>query len=437
MGCCGAFNTESPPMIALVDCNNFFASCERLFRPDLKDAPVLVLSSNDGCVVARSNEVKKLSISMGVPYFKVRDIVKQHNVQCFSSNFSLYSNISQRIIGVLEGHAPRIEVYSIDEAFMDLSQLVVEDFQVWGDTLQAEIAKNIGMPVSIGVAPTKTLAKLASGYAKKQQQTCVLEPMKEDGAYKSVLEKTPVEAVWGVGWRLAPKLRQAGIRTAWQLANTSKAWIHQQFGINGIRMLAELNGEVAFPFEQEHAPQKTIMASRSFAHTIKSYHELETAVASFTTKVAFRLRRHSQQASSFGVYLRYKTPDNEPKSQSSYKKLAVATNNTAELVTVALEILRELYDPVLGYQKAGVFGNQLSSAKVCQLDLFDTLSVKDRRKRKSFMQAIDSINGRYGEGTIHVGAIDPQATRWHAKKELISPAYTTRWFDLPLVYPKK
>lgn len=424
-------------MIALVDCNNFFASCERLFRPDLKNKPVLVLSNNDGCVVARSNEVKELGIPMGVPYFQIRDVAIKNNVQCFSSNFPLYSNMSQRILGVLERHAPQIEVYSIDEAFMDISSLATNSYKAWGDALRAEVQKDIGMPVSVGIAPTKTLAKLGSGYAKKHQQTCVLDPRTDRAGFEKILSETPVEAIWGVGRRLAPRFLRVGIHTALQLSKTTQQWMHDEIGITGSRMWAELNGEAAYPFEEEKTPQKTLMASRSFGHTIKSQHELETAVATFASQAAFRLRKFEQAAGTFGVYLRFRTPDGETRSQSAYTTLTTASNDTTELVGKALELMESLYSPDFGYKKAGVFANHLSSANVCQVDLFDSLSPEARSKRKNFMNAVDKINNRYGKETIHVGSIDPKAVRWHARKERMSPAYTTDWSQLPLVYGLK
>jgi DNA polymerase V len=424
-------------MIALVDCNNFFASCERLFRPDLQDKPVLVLSNNDGCVVARSQEVRELGVPMGVPYFQIKDIVKQHDIQCFSSNFPLYSNISQRILGVLQQYAPQIEVYSIDEAFMDLSQLPQQNMNTWGNSLHEGIQKDIGMPVSVGIAPTKTLAKLASGYAKNHKKTCVLSPEADDTAYQAVLSATQVEDVWGVGRKVAPRLRQAGVRTALQLSQTPEAWLHQQLGISGVRMKAELKGRQMYAFEEERALQKTIMASRSFGHTIKNYHELETAVSSFVSQMAFRLRKFEQCAASCGLYVRYKTPNHETKSQSSYVRLSVATNDTAELISATMQLLQKMYDPEVGYLKAGVFANHLSSANICQVDLFDVLSPAQRKRRGALMGAIDAINNRYGEQTIHIGTIDQKATRWHAKKKRMSPAYTTSWSELPLVYARK
>lgn len=422
-------------MIALVDCNNFFASCERLFRPDLRDVPVLVLSNNDGCVVARSEEVKALGVPMGVPYFKIRDIVKRNNVQCFSSNFALYSNISQRILGVLSSHTPQIEVYSIDEAFMQLSQLPIKNLQKWGDDLRQEILDHIGMPVSVGIAPTKTLAKLASAYAKKHNRACILDPSLNKKFYEQVLSETEVGGIWGIGWRLAPKMAQAGIRSALQLSQVSDAWIRDQMGINGVKMRAELRGMAMHSFAEEGEPQKSLMASRSFGHTVKNTHDLETAVASFASQAAFRLRSHAQMTSYFGVYLRYKTKEGSLKGQSIATSLATPTNNTSELVSIALELMYKLYDEEHGYKKAGVFAHHLSSANICQVDLLDTITPEERTRRSNFMQAVDEINHRYGKDTIHIGTIDPKSTKWQAQKKRMSPAYVTDWNQLPLLHP--
>lgn len=423
-------------MIALVDCNNFFASCERLFRPDLKVEPVLVLSNNDGCVVARSNEVKALDIPMGVPYFKIRDIVAKNKVHCFSSNFALYSNISQRILGVLQQYTPQIEVYSIDEAFMSLEKLPITSYQTWGDDLRTHIQHDIGMPVSVGIAPTKTLAKLASAYAKKHKQTCVLDPGTHPKVYEKVLRETPVGDIWGVGRRIAPRLEQFGIRSAFQLSKVEQAWVHDQLGITGVRMLQELQGVVAYPFNDEKEPQKSLMASRSFGHTVKDYHQVETAVASFASQAAFRLRKHQQKTSLFGIYLRYRNPEGVTKGISAATRLSVATNDTSELVCTALALLEKLYDPAFGYKKAGVFAYHLSSASSSQTDLFDKIPAHVRLRQKYIMKAIDEINERYGTETIHIGTIDPKKRRWHGKKERMSPAYTTDWSQLPLLYSR-
>lgn len=420
-----------------MDCNNFFASCERLFRPDLTNKPVLVLSNNDGCVVARSEEVKALDIPMGVPYFKIRDIVAKNNVQCFSSNFTLYSTMSQRILNILAAHAPQTEVYSIDEAFLDLTALAVNDLRSWGDELREEVKTLTSMPVSIGIAPTKTLAKLASTYAKKHQQTCLLDPIQNQAEYEAVLAATEVGGVWGIGWRMAPRLHKAGIRTALQLAGVSQAWIRSQMGISGVKLLSELNGLVAHGFSEAQEPQKTLMASRSFGHTVKNLHDLESAVANFASQAAYRLRTRRQTAGVFGVYLRYKTKDGQRKNQTAATHFLTPSNDTSYLVQAALELTYQLYDEENGYIKAGVFANHLSSANVSQLHLFDIISLDERRRRASFMQALDDINRRFGAQTIHIGSIDPKSTKWHPLKNRMSPAYVTDWNQLPKLYPAK
>jgi len=421
-------------MIALVDCNNFFASCERLFRPDLRQRPVLVLSNNDGCVVARSNEVKALGIPMGVPYFQVRELVEQNSVTCFSSNFALYSNLSQRIVSVLQQYTPQLEVYSIDEAFLQLDELAIADYAAWGDGLRARVQREVGMPVSIGIAPTKTLAKLASEYAKKHQFTCVLEPTNE-AYFKQVLESVPVGDIWGIGRRLAPRLIAANVRNAWQLSQISEPWLRKEFGINGSRIWHELRGDAVHPFQEDHAPQKSLLASRSFGHTISNYHELEVAVASFASQAAFRLRKHDLAAGVFGIYLRYRDTERRARGASTATTLHISSNDTAVLVAAALTQLKQVYDSDLGYIKAGVFAHHLTGAAHQQSSLLEPTSSQDKARRKSLMDALDSVNERFGAETLHLGVVDKKARAWHARKERISPAYTTNWDELPLVHP--
>ncbi len=421
-------------MITLVDCNNFFASCERLFRPDLHHQPVLVLSSNDGCVVARSNEVRALGIPMGVPFFQIRDVVARGNVHCFSSNFALYSNISQRILDILHMESAQVEVYSIDEAFLKLPKLTPLDYTTWGHELQMKIMRSVGMPVSVGIAPTKTLAKLASGYAKKHEQVCLLDPVHDPVNYEKVLRETAVGDVWGVGRKNVVRLESAGIRTALQLTQTSGAWLRTQLGSAGGVIVQELQGNPVHTFQTIKPPQKSIVVSRSFGHTIKMMHELETAVASFASQAAYRLRCHKQAVGSFGIYVRYKDPAGVASARSLSVRFATATNDTSELVSAALAGLKDLYDPACDYTKAGVFSHQLTPSDVVQMNLFEEKSPSRRRRRSQFMKAIDVINLRYGQGMIHVGSIDVRKSAWQAKKEKMSPAYTTDWLQLPLVH---
>lgn len=425
---------EASNMIALVDCNNFFASCERLFRPDLKNKPVLVLSNNDGCIVARSDEVKELGIPMAVPYFKVRDIVSRNNVQCFSSNFPLYSNMSQRILTMLTQYAPEIEAYSIDEAFMQLANLEIDNYQAWGDELIERVKHDIGIPISVGIAPTKTLAKLASGMAKKQRKTCIIDPPSNPNEHKSALEQTKVSDIWGIGWRSLPKFSAYGIRNAWQLSQVSTTWIRGLMGVNGARLLQELQGTNAFPFEGSARPQKSLMVSRSFGHTVTNIHDLETAVATFASQAAFKLRQNKQATKSIGLYVRYKDREEVTNSRSLRKNLLFATNDTSELVSASIGLMEEVYDQDNGYKKAGVFASPLFEEAISQVDLFDERSPREKNRRASFLRTVDAINNRYGSETIHVGTLDDHSTSWHAQKKRMSPPYLTDWANLPLVH---
>lgn len=422
-------------MIALIDCNNFFASCERLFRPDLRTRPVIVLSSNDGCVVARSQEAKELGVQMGVPYFQIRDIVAKSQIAVFSSNFALYSNLSQRILRHLRNFSPTIEVYSIDEAFVSLDNLPIKNYQEYGDKLRSLIMRDIGMPVSVGIAPNKTLAKIASDWAKKHQQTCLIDLKNDHKGYRLILEKTPIEDVWGIGCRLSLRFQAVSIKNAWQLASISEKWVKDRFNISVQNCQKELKGEICFEFEAERQLQKSLIVSRSFGHTVGEIHELETAVADFASSAAYKLRLHHQKAGVFGVFARFRDQDGSLKSNSRFAKLSRSSNDTSELVMTALSLLEKLYDKNVGYKKCGIFAYQLSQSAREQMMIFDTKDSLDKlSKRQNLMQAIDQINQRFGSGSLHIGTIDPSRTKWHVKSQRRSPLYVTDWNQLPKVY---
>ncbi len=420
-------------MIALVDCNNFFASCERLFRPELANKPVAVLSNNDGCIVARSNEVKALGIPMGAPHFQVRDILEKNKVTLFSSNFALYSNISQRILEELRAFSPRLEVYSIDEAFMDLSQLPIQHYDEWGTMLKKRVQKHIGIPVSVGIAPTKTLAKLASDWSKRHEGVCLLNPKLSSKTYQEVLKSSDVSDIWGIGRVLSRKIHAAGIHSAWQLSQTSEHWLHDMMGVNGLRLHKELNGVPVHTFEDEKKPQKSILASRSFGHHVRSQYELESAVASFAAQAAARLRKFSQTAELFGVFLRYKNEEGQNSYLNGAVRMMPCSNDTAELTSTALNILNTLYLPEVVYKKAGVYAYNLSPARREQQALFDKKTEDERAKQKRLMRSIDAINARFGASKIQLATIDPKYRAWPGKKNLMSPTYTTSWSELPRV----
>ena len=288
-------------MYALVDCNNFFVSCERLFRPDLLGKPVAVLSNNDGCFVARSQEVKDLGFPMGAPLFTWKNEVKTHGVTLFSANFELYGDISERIVTLLTEITPLIEVYSIDECFLDLSTIAQgQTLSNLARGVRERVWREVGVPVSIGVAPTKTLAKVASTYAKKHGGVYVVD---DEVCREQLLRELPIEDIWGVGWRTAPKLRDRGISTAWQLISASDAWLRQQFNVTGMNMVAELCGEVRIPFGDRHDTRRSIMCSRSFGHRVRDYHQLESALSTFAAQAAARLRAQDSVSRHIVVFL--------------------------------------------------------------------------------------------------------------------------------------
>lgn len=296
---------KRPAIFALIDCNNFFVSCERVFRPDLATTPMVVLSSNDGCVVARSNEVKALGIPMAGAAFRYRDIFEKHGIVKFSANFDLYGDLSRRITELLTSVTPRIEVYSVDESFLDLQELHIEDYTAWGAYVREAVWKWIGIPVSIGIAPTKTLAKLASERAKKDPELGGVLNLYEESApvIRHHLEAVPVQDVWGIGWRFAPKMRAEDITNARQLAQLQPKHAQQLMGIRGRQLIAELNGLSCFPLDREGKIRKSIARTRTFGHDTNDLGSLEAAIATFTTQAAFRLRTSGQVTKRAALFL--------------------------------------------------------------------------------------------------------------------------------------
>ncbi len=415
-------------LYALVDCNNFFASCERLFRPELTNRPVAVLSNNDGCIVARSNEVKALDIPMGVPLFKVKDIVRAHNVTLFSANFELYGDVSQRIVQLLREETPLIEVYSIDECFVDLSELAGLDPEKWARRVQARVMQEVGVPVSVGIAPTKTLAKVASTYAKKHGGTWVIG---DDDARMKLLDDLPIEDIWGIGRRLAPKLRDKGVSLAGQLVRASDKWLGAQFNVTGMRMIDELRGQARLPFGDSHDQRKSIMRSRSFGHTVRASHELEQAVATFASQAAARLRAQDSVCRGIVVFLTEKKDDSGRfRSSSHLVTLTEASAHTGELIRAALQALAAVYDEGAAYKKAGIVLVDIRDVGAWQLSLIENKATK-RESGVSLMNAVDELNKRFGSGTVWNASESRADAHWHSKRESRSPRYTTAMQELP------
>lgn len=428
--------TMKSSIFALVDCNNFFVSCERIFRPDLEGKPVVVLSSNDGCVVARSNEAKALGIPMAAPAFKYRQIFKDNQVVQFSANFDLYGDISRRITEILTTITPHIEIYSVDESFLDLSELNIPDFTAWGLKVRQSILQWVGVPVSIGIAPTKTLAKLASERAKKAPeyrgvlnfQGLALQDWKYD------LEAVPVQDVWGIGWRLAPKMRAEGILNAYELAQLRPRRAQQLRGIPGRQLIAELNGLSCYPLDRIGKLRKSIARTRTFGEDTNNLYALEAAIASFATQAAFRLRTSRQLTRRAAIFLT--TNKHKPGYQSWSREVAftVPTADTGQLISVLIHELGKIYKQNYYYHRAGVMLWDFAPAHQLQTDLLGMVNVDAHSKSIDRMNAIDLLNEQFGKRTIHFAAEDLGST-WKPKYNLRSPRYTTVLDELPTVSP--
>lgn len=418
------------PLFALVDCNNFFVSCERVFRPDLWNRPVAVLSNNDACIVARSNEVKALGVPMGAPLFKVEDLMKGKDVTLFSANFRLYGDFSQRVVNILMQAAPEIEVYSVDESFLEISSLPVEDYQQWAEELRARILQWTGLPVSIGVAPTKTLAKAGSEYAKKTPGSSGAFVVTDENR-EELLRWLQIKDIWGVGRGLTPKLLQRGVSTAYDLTQVSEAWAMQQMSIRGLKTIRELKGESCLRLESDTEPQQSIARTRSFGHNVRDYYQLEGAIATFAAQAAIKLRAQHQVASGVMVFVR--TPQNfeAGRGSSTVVQLGQPTSDTGGLITAALRGLQVIHDPDFAYKRAGVALVGLTSQEAWQLSLMHDSSQLDRKM--TLMQAVDRLNTKYNTRLVRHGSEHLERIGWHSKHQRRSPAYTTAWSDLPII----
>lgn len=417
-------------MFALADCNNFFVSCERVFRPDLQRKPVIVLSNNDGCAIARSNEAKALGIRMGDPLFKIKDIVEKHHVTVFSGNMALYGDMSQRVRWVLEDYAPSIEVYSIDEAFLDLRGVDNVDFDAYAKEISAKCWKMTSIPVSVGISPTKTLAKIAS-------KLCKQYPRLKGGCYmhrpqdiEKVLRKYPIEDVWGIGRRTAPKLKDRGIMTAYDFTQMSESTVRHMLGITGLKTWNELRGVPCIEFEDNFETKQSICVSRSFSSEIYALSELQEQIANFASSLAEKLRKQNTAASEIAVFAytnRFK--DNAPQMNSN--TLVSFITPTADQRTIVAHCVRaaELLKEGYGYKKAGVVATKIIRCEEVMHLLFeDTQAIEKEQKLTS---ALDAINGALGKGTIKL-AVQGSGNIKTANSNQ-SPHYTTLWSDIPKV----
>lgn len=431
-------STASEHCYALIDGNNFYVSCERVFAPRLEGRPVVVLSNNDGCVVARSNEAKVLQIGMGVPLFKVRDIIRKNKVVTLSSNYTLYGDMSQRMMTIIGQFSPRQEIYSIDESFIDLAGFGHLDLRCYGQEIRRRVLTWTGLPTCVGIAPTKTLAKLANHCAKKQLQyagVCDWStlPMAQ---LAPVLATFPAGEVWGIGHRWGTKLLAMGIRTALDLAQADTGLLRSRFGVVMERTVRELRGVSCQPLEGVSADKKQIVSSRSFGKPVTVLHELEEAVTQYVCRAAEKLRRQHSVCATLQVFLQTNAFNTtEPQYHpAATVKLGAPTDDSLRFTTAALSGLRRVYKPGYRYVKAGVMLHDIRPKSVQQLLLFDTESIAPEAlmqttARYRLMSIMDRVNQGAGRGTLRLAAAGT-VNAWAMKREQMSPAYTTRWDEL-------
>ena len=411
-------------MIALVDCNNFYASCERVFNPKIENKPVIVLSNNDGCVIARSNEAKALGIKMGEPAFKIKCLIEKHNINIFSSNFALYGDLSKRVMNVMSAETDRIEIYSIDEAFLDFTDYASKER---GIAIKNKVQQWTGIPVSVGIAPTKVLAKVAGHIAKKHTKAGVFM-FDDESLIRRALNVFKVEDLWGIGRKNAKKLKAFGIHTALQFRECDSNWIRINLSINGVRLQKELHAEVCYPLELTRKRKQNICTARSFGIEIKELSKLKEAIGSYANTCAAKLRKEKSCCTSISVFLSTNPFRPKAKQYSPYKviQLDVPTNDSMEIVKFAIKALGSIYRDDYIYKKVGVIVGRIVPQEQIQLSLFDSL---DREKRKSINVAVDKINATMGKNKVKL-AVQGNGRKWKLKQEKLSPCYTTRFTDI-------
>ncbi len=421
-------------MFALVDCNNFYVSCERVFNPKLAGRPVIVLSNNDGCAVARSEEAKAIGIKMGAPAFKIRHLINAHRVMIFSSNYALYGDMSQRVMQTLARFTDQIEIYSIDEAFLNFSGLRPDTRTAYGRRIAATVAQWSGIPVSVGIAPTKTLAKLANRMAKKSaKKNCVpanrVIELTAPSDIREAIEQIDIEDVWGIGRQYADRLKKYGITTAFSLSQVNERWIQKIMGINGVRIVKELRGIPCYLLENQPAPRKGITVSRTFRSEIDCFDDLKTAIITYTSRAAEKLRAQGSATNMMLVFAATNRFKSHYVFHTATVQLPVPTNDTPELIHYADQCLRQIYQPGILYKKAGIIFKDLVCASPMQTGLFDT---RNRKRSQSLMRSIDTINAEMGSGTIKYASAGLfPGQKWQPLSRQRSPAYTTNWNHLP------
>lgn len=430
-------NSVNPvnPLFALVDVNNFYVSCERVFAPKLEEVPMVVLSNNDGCAVARSAEVKALGVKMGTPWFQIQDLAKKHGIQAYSSNYTLYGDMSNRVVQVLRKFTPNLEVYSIDESFLQIETVLKQypDTIVLGQTIKQQVKDTTGLPVCVGMGASKTLAKFANHLAKKHQQflgVCNVEAMPKPELYQWMTE-TPAAEVWGIGRQLAKKLKALEIHTVFDLLQASPQAMRQQFGVVMERLCYELRGTSCLKLEEVAPAKQQIIASRSFGKLVTKQEELAQSVATHAARAAEKLRSQDSVTGAITVFIQTNPfKQNEPQHHQSITiPLVDPSDNTVTLTNAALKGLQQIYRSGFRYKKAGVILNLIADKPTVQQSLFEDMESKG--KSADLMQAMDAINSRFGNAVIRLAASGTKQ-EWQMRSNNKSPNYTTRWDELPI-----
>ncbi len=418
-------------MYALVDCNNFYASCERVFQPQYNGKPVAILSNNDGCIISRSDEAKAVGVPMGAPEFKIKELLKEKGVKVFSSNYPLYGDLSNRVMKILEDFSPNLEIYSIDEAFMNFDGMTIADYTNYGIQIKARIQKWVGIPVCVGFAPTKALSKIANRIAKKfKDRTAGVYLIDSEEKRIKALKWTKIEDVWGIGYRLHKKMITRKITTAYDFTQPEhEAWIRKEMGVLGMRLKYELEGLSVLDLEPIKEQKKTIATTRSFPKQISDYDEIRERVSTFASICAEKLRKQKSCCHTIIVML---IIDKHKVETSKYYfnkaiTLPYASNSTLTISQAAVTLLKELYDeaPNVRFKKAGVIVTEIIDEDKKQLQLFE----EENPKHLALMKAMDYLNKKIGERKVKLGAQNPNLT-WNMKQNFLSPKYTTNFNEI-------
>lgn len=414
-------------MIALVDCNNFYASCERVFRPDLNGKPIVVLSNNDGCIISRSNEAKETGIPMGAPAHQWIDVMEANHVHIFSSNYALYGDMSQRVMNILSDFTPEIEIYSIDEAFLELTG-INGNLNEYAQKIRERIKKWVGIPVSVGIAPTKTLAKLANRISKKFPELNGVHIIDSDEKRIKALKWAKTSDLWGVGGQFKNKLESFGIKTAWDITQASHSFLRKYFTVTGSRLKSELEGIPCINFEEMPAAKKNIATTRSFGTSQTELQKIQEAVSTFTVNSAQKLRKQKSCAQTMMVFIHTNgfRKDFPQYSRNMVVRLPVATNSSSELSKYAVKMTEIIFRPGFHYHKAGVILSDIIPEDQVQMNIFDQV---DRKKHRNLFKVVDRINERMGRDSVRLAA-QGKERKWKLKQEKLSKRYTTRWNDI-------